>query len=160
MFLSFCTIIPFFFLNFLCFLLFLTFVVYWNDVPIAPPLPPQGGGKGAWTQKSLCPNLEMGEELKGRGEQVGEVRKGEGWVQSWFHPGGASFNHLRGFPAASSRQQMCDPPPTVKQSTLVSLSLGLRSWWFGQVAPPAPPSAPCVAQNVTMATSSAAGIGP
>lgn len=108
----------FFFLNFLCFLLFLTFVVYWNDVPIAPPSPPGGGGKGAWTQKSLCPNLEMGEELKGRGEQVGEVRKGEGWVQSWFHPGGTPFNRLRGFPAASSRQQRCDPPPPPNSETI------------------------------------------
>lgn len=57
----------------------------------------------------------MGEEFKGRGEQVGEVKKGEGWVQSWFHPGGTSFNRLRDFPAASSRQQRCDPPPTVKK---------------------------------------------
>lgn len=61
MFLSFCTIIPFF----ISYVFFLTFVVYCKNVPIGPPPSPPRWETGL--------GKEIG--LGGRDDQVGEVKR-------------------------------------------------------------------------------------
>lgn len=134
MFLSFCTIIPFFY--FVCFLLFLTFVVYCKNVPIGLPQV----GNGSVDSAKSCVKIGMGEEFKGRGEQVGEVKRvktGYNASIQWFQlsAGRVSLQHRHGNKGVTILKvlgKICPHTPAW------IWPLSFRSWWVVQASPSAP----------------------